>query len=111
MDINFSKEANSAIISISGRLDTITAPDFEAGLKQWLEKNERILIIDLGSVDYISSAGLRIILATAKIMKTRDGQLLLARLQPDVKRVFEISGFTTILPVYETIQSALKAAK
>jgi anti-anti-sigma factor len=111
MEIVVTQESTVAVISIIGRLDALSAPDVEEKLNQWLEQNETRLVIDLEGLDYISSAGLRILLSAAKKMKTRRGVLFLARLQAGVKQVFDISGFAAIIPIYETVGAALEAAK
>jgi anti-anti-sigma factor len=72
-----------------------------------MAEGEKDFVIDLGELDYISSAGLRVILATAKRLKEKEGKILLASLQDMVKEVFEISGFSAIIPIYESVESAL----
>jgi anti-anti-sigma factor len=111
MEIAVTQESTVAVFSITGRLDALSAPDVEKKLNRWLEQNETRLVIDLEGLDYISSAGLRILLSAAKKMKTREGVLFLARLQAGVKQVFDISGFASIIPIYETVGAALEAAK
>ena len=111
MEIVITEESAAAVFSIAGRMDALSAPDVEAKLNQWLEQNKARLIMDLEGLDYISSAGLRILLSAAKKLKARGGVLLLARLQTGVKQVFEISGFAAIIPIYETVGTALEAAK
>ncbi|MBN2439409.1 MAG: STAS domain-containing protein [Deltaproteobacteria bacterium] len=111
MEIAVTQESTVTVFSITGRLDALSAPDVEAKLNQWLEQNETRLVIDLEGLNYISSAGLRILLSVAKKMKARGGVLFLARLQAGVKQVFDISGFTAIIPIYETVGAALEAAK
>jgi len=111
MEIVIIEKPAATVFSISGRMDALSAPDVEAGINQWLEQNKMKLIMDLERLDYISSAGLRILLSAAKKMKARGGVLLLAHLQAGVKQVFEISGFTAIMPIYETVEAALEAAK
>ena len=68
------------------------------------------LALDLGGVEYISSAGLRVILASAKSLKSKDGMLLLANAQGPVKEVFDISGFGSVFSIYDSVEAALEAA-
>ena len=64
-------------------------------------------IIDFEALDYISSAGLRSILVIAKKLKAQDGQILLCSLKDAVKEVFEISGFSSIIPIHESVEAAI----
>ncbi|MCE5265763.1 MAG: STAS domain-containing protein [Deltaproteobacteria bacterium] len=111
MEMVITEASAGAVFSITGRMDALSAPEVEAKLNPWLEQKQRVLILDLEGLDYISSAGLRVLLFAAKRMKARGGVLFLARLQAGVKQVFEISGFSAILPIYDTVEAALEAAK
>ena len=72
-----------------------------------MNQREINFIINLGELDYISSAGLRSVLVTAKKLKVKNGLIFLAALTDVVRDVFEISGFSSIIPIYESIESAL----
>ena len=88
-------------------MDAVSSPALEKELSKLMAQGEKDFVIDLGELDYISSAGLRVILATAKRLKGKEGKILLASLQDMVKEVFEISGFSAIIPIYESLESAL----
>jgi len=105
--IESGKEKNAFKISVKGRMDAVSAPDFESKLGYWMDNGEINFIVDLSELDYISSAGLRSILMIAKKLKARDGKILLSALQDTVKEVFEISGFSSIIPIYDSVESAL----
>lgn len=107
MEIVTRKEKNAAVVSIKGRMDAISSPEFEKEVSELMAEGQKDFIIDFGELDYISSAGLRSILATAKKLESKEGKLLLSSLKDMVKEVFEISGFTAIIPVYESVESAL----
>ena len=111
MEMVITEASGGTVFSLTGRMDALSAPEVEAKLNPWLEENKRVLVLDLAGLDYISSAGLRILLSAAKRMKARAGVLFLARLQNGVRQVFEISGFSAILPIYDTVEAALEAAK
>lgn len=81
-------------IAVSGRVDTVTAPELEAGLKFG---DATCVVIDLGDVPYMSSAGLRLLLTAHKTMLGRGGELQVANAQPSVKEVLDITGFSDIL--------------
>ncbi len=106
MEITDRKEGNARIVSIHGRMDAVTAPEFEKALEGLMGEGETVFVVDLAQLDYISSAGLRSILALAKKLKTSGGVLHLAALQDVVKEVFDISGFSSIIPIYDSVAAA-----
>ncbi len=106
MELNNITKNNKSIISIIGKINAITAPEFEQYLKTLVNNGILKIILDFSKVDYISSAGLRAILVITKLLKTKSGSIVLASLKPEVKNVFEISGFTSIIPVVEDIEEA-----
>ena len=105
----FEQQQNDAwIFRIDGRLDSNTAPELETTLFRAIENGTRQMVIDFEALAYISSAGLRVILKTAKDLKRRDGKLVLCAMQDYVREVFEISGFDTFLPIAPTAGDALR---
>lgn len=107
MELKTRKEKNATVVSIKGRMDSISSPEFEKEVSELMAEGQINLIVDFGELDYISSAGLRSILAVAKKLENKEGKLLLSALKDMVKEVFEITGFTAIIPVYESVESAL----
>ena len=95
---------------MKGRLDAVTSPMLEKDLTDLMAGGERFFVMDLADLDYISSAGLRSILVVVKRLKERQGKLVLASLKSVVREVFEISGFSTIIPIFESVDSALSSA-
>ena len=96
MKIDKNIEGNNLTITLEGRLDTNTAPDLEKEVES-LDGVEN-LIFDFKELEYISSAGLRIILALQKIMNNQ-GSMTIKNVNDDVKEVFEITGFSDILTI------------
>ena len=94
MEIKTKAEGSRLTISVAGRVDTVTAPELEAGLKFG---DATSVVIDLGNVPYMSSAGLRLLLTAHKTMLGKGGELQIANVQPSVKEVFDITGFSDIL--------------
>ncbi|MFH1491175.1 MAG: STAS domain-containing protein [Pseudomonadota bacterium] len=107
MEIQAEKNDRALILSIKGKMDTNSSPEFEKQLSEWIAGGEKIFLLELSGLDYISSAGLRSILSTAKKLKGMEGKLLLASLQGVVREVFDMSGFSSIIPIYESTESAL----
>jgi len=107
MEISKRKEKNAVVVSVKGRLDAVTSPDFEKELTGLIAQGETRFVLDFGKLDYISSAGLRSVLATTKRLKEKQGKLFISSLKDVVKEVFEISGFSAIIPIYESPDLAL----
>lgn len=108
MEISTRKEGSAAVVSVRGRIDAVTAPEFEKGLSALMTGGDNILVLSLDGLEYISSAGLRSILSIAKQLKAKNGKLLFAGLQGPVKDVFKISGFGSIFSIFETETEALR---
>lgn len=97
MTINKISEGEKLTLALTGRLDTNSSPALEAELKQSVS-GVKELIFDFSEVEYISSAGLRILLAAQKVMN-RQGSMKLIGVNEDVMEVFEITGFSDILTI------------
>jgi anti-anti-sigma factor len=102
------KEKNTKIILIEGKMDAVSAPEFEDKMGEWIEQGETSFVINLGEVNYMSSAGLRSILIVAKRLKEQDGKLIFVNLREEVQKIFRISGFSSMIPTYESLEAALE---
>lgn len=107
MKTNIKQENGTTIISLSGRLDSNSAPLFEDELKAFLTSPERHLVFDFNDLDYISSAGLRVILNTAKTFKNGPFDFITCAMQDHVLEVFEISGFDTFITIHNSVNQSL----
>ncbi len=108
MNIDSIKKDKAILLNVNGRMDAVTAPEFEKACEHWISLGEKNIILDLSALDYISSAGLRSVLSVGKKLRTLDGKLLLCNLGGMVKEVFEISGFASIFPMLESREAALE---
>ena len=97
LTINKTIENDKAVFVLEGRLDTITAPEFEKELKDSLD-GVTDLTLDFEKLDYISSAGLRVLLAAQKTMN-RQGQMRLVHVGDIIREIFEVTGFSDILTI------------
>ena len=97
MEIITNNNGDTCSIEIIGRLDTTTAPQLEVELNSKLN-GVKNLVFDLSKLEYISSAGLRVLLSTQKIMNVQ-GNMKIVNVIPEVMEVFEITGFTEILNI------------
>ena len=85
-------------IALVGRLDTTTAPDLEKELKELFEKGTSQLCLDFEQLDYISSAGLRVLLFAQKSL-SENGKMTIRNVKPEIMEVFDITGFVDILTI------------
>ena len=106
MNITTRTHDGVTLVVLAGSLDSNTSPQAQQTLDEILAAGARKMVIDCRGLDYISSAGLRVLLGTAKRLK--GGALRLFGLNETVREVFEISGFATILAVFPTEADALK---
>ena len=97
MTINKQKEGTSLTLALEGRLDTITAPELEAVLKEEIEDVES-LTFDFTALEYISSAGLRVLLSAQKQMN-RQGTMKVTGVGEVIMEIFEVTGFSDILTI------------
>jgi anti-sigma B factor antagonist len=108
MDIFVKDTDGIKMIMVDGELDTNAAPLVEKELNQLMEQGENKILLNCEKMDFISSSGLRVLLATAQNLKERNGELRVCCLNEDVQEVFDISGFSKILMVFADDSEALK---
>ncbi len=101
-------QSDISIIRVGGYIDTTTSSELERALDSLLKAGIVRVIIDLGSVDYISSAGWGIFISEIKGIRERGGDLKLARMIPDVYEVFELLEFNYILKAFDTVEDAVR---
>ena len=97
MEVTLDKNGSTLKVSVSGRLDTTTAPELEKTLGSQLEGIES-LTLDFGDLAYISSAGLRVLLALQKTMN-RQGQMAVTHVNDNIMEVFDVTGFLDMLTI------------
>ncbi len=97
LNINTKKDGAKLCVDLEGRLDTVTAPDLEKCFKEALPGTAE-LTIDCQKLDYVSSAGLRVLLSTQKIMN-KQGSMKLTHVSESIMEIFEVTGFTDILTI------------
>ncbi|TVQ97682.1 MAG: anti-sigma factor antagonist [Desulfovibrionales bacterium] len=107
MEFSSTKVQQGVTIKATGRMDAVTAPSFEQECLRWMEQGNVTLILDFSGLEYISSAGLRVILGIGKKLKNQDGLLIFGGMSAMVREVFDISGFTSIFPVHDSMEAAL----
>ena len=109
MEIIEESQSGINIYRLNGRLDSNTSQGFEKKIFQAIDNGSKSMIIDFKNLDYISSAGLRVILKATKALKREEGTILLCDMQDYVKEVFESAGFDSFLSIVGTMDDALNA--
>ncbi|MBP6188780.1 MAG: STAS domain-containing protein [Azonexus sp.] len=111
MNLPTREQAGVLIVSVSGRIDHITSEEFTKSLDPLLDQctqGHPSILLDFSGVDYISSAGLRVLMMASRRAKAQKGVFAIAALQPMVQEVFAISRFNLIVPCYVSVETACK---
>lgn len=109
MEILEQKIGNVNIISLSGRLDAYSANDLERKLDSLIDADQVQLVVNLGRLEYMSSSGLRVLLAALKKVRKQQGDIKLACLKPYIKEVFDIAGFTQLFTIFDAEEAAVSS--
>ncbi|MFZ0565229.1 MAG: STAS domain-containing protein [Chlamydiales bacterium] len=103
------KKGQATIFSLKGRLDSSTSPDLEHAILQSIEKGSKEVVLDLSSLDYISSAGIRVLVHCLKKIEKKHGHFFLASIPKSIEDVLYKTGFLPYFKVFEKKAQALKA--
>ncbi|MCL2219861.1 MAG: STAS domain-containing protein [Chitinispirillia bacterium] len=98
MEIVKSQQDGKVVFTLTGRLDTNTAPEFQAALLSVFD-GDKYVVLDFAGLEYISSAGLRVLLLGEKTAKMKDSAMSLINVREEIREVFEMTGFTDILKI------------
>lgn len=107
MKIEETKSGRTLVVAVDGRLDARSAPSFQDQLLGRIEGGETALLLDLSGLDFLSSAGLRVLLIVAKRLRDGDGRFAVCSLRDNIDEVFRISGFASIIDIHPDRQTAL----
>ncbi len=108
MEFKAEKRDAAMALQVFGRMDAVTAPEFENECQKHIDAGETVMVVDLAGLEFISSAGLRSILATAKKLKSAGGKMVFCNLSGMVKEVFQVSGFASMFPMADSLDEALQ---
>ena len=108
MEIKISEINDIIIVSLEGKLDSTTAPEAESAINEYIEKKVPKMLVSLEKTSYVSSAGLRVFLATAKRMTAAGAAVKFCCPNDIVQEILDISGFSAILDVKSSQEEALK---
>ena len=99
METKITKEGAQTIIKVDGRMDTLNAKEVEQSIQQVLQEAKPDVCIDCEDLEYISSSGLRVFMTILKYTNSVDGKLVLQKMRPDVKDVFDMTGFSALFNI------------
>lgn len=99
------------LLRLKGRLDTKNYEKMEEQIFNEIEQGKLLFVADLGSLDYVSSSGLRVLLKALKAVSAKNGRFALAALNENIMEVFEISGFNKFFEIYPDVDIALKSVE
>ena len=106
MEMTTDRRDGVLALAVQGRIDGASVARFEQAVETAIAADDRAVVLDLGALTYVSSAGLRAILLIAKTLWERDGFFALCSVPEKVREVFEVSGFDKIIGIYETAAEA-----
>jgi anti-sigma B factor antagonist len=108
MEIIKEEQNGVSILKLLGRLDSNTSAEFEEQILGMIGHGVKSVVVDFEGLDYISSAGLRVLLKAAKEIRRSEGKIVLCSMNDYIKEVFEIAGFVSIFPIATSMDGALK---
>jgi len=111
MEIIEKTSGSITIVYLKGRLDTVTAPAVESRLLEMFQEGKKYMVLDFQGVNYLASAGMRVLLSLAKRIKNLSGRLMLTALLPAIHDVLSITGFLPYFEIHETVDKAVEAMK
>lgn len=112
MQVTAMRHADVLVVAVTGRIDYMNAEDFKSALQPHLlncAAGGDQVVLDLARLEYVSSAGLRVLMIAAKDVRARKGRFVAVSLQPVVREIFEISRFTLVFDLFDSVQDALHA--
>jgi len=107
MEIATQEFQRVAVMSVSGRVDSATAPELESRLRALVEADKNQIVLDLKDVEYMSSAGLRAMVSTLKQVKRVNGDLRISSPSPRVEEVLRLAGLTSIFSIHSSQEEAI----
>ncbi len=109
MSFTTKKENDIVIVTADGRIDSNNANDFEGTFSRTIAEGNFHVIMNFEYLNYMSSVGLRVLLVTAKQLKNNNGKIVFCNMKPHIREVFDVSGFSSLFFITETLQDAIAA--
>ncbi len=111
MDITIARQGVHLIVGVEGRLDGAHAAEFQAAMEGAIQPSDQAVIVDMGGVQFIASAGLRVFLVVGRLLQKQNTNLVGCSVSGPLREVFAISGFDKIVQLYDSRADALRALK
>jgi anti-anti-sigma factor len=108
MELSETRRDGVLILELKGRLDAETSPMFEGRLLGHIRQGERRIVLQGSGLDYVSSSGLRALLMADRLLKDPPGKIVVCGLMARIERIFQITGFSSIFPVHESLEEAVR---
>ena len=99
MKIEVKQDGEIFVVELEGRMDTNTSPEFQKEMEAYYSKEGFNMILDFDKLDFVSSAGLRVLLLIQKKSKALSGSLVIKNVKPEIQEVFDMTGFSDILTI------------
>ena len=109
MKVTIERNGETLIAMAEDRVDGTNASEFQQALESAISGSDRVVVLDCENLTYISSAGLRVVLLTARALQRQNSKFAVCSLSEQIREVFEISGFDKIIPVHPTRSEAIGA--
>jgi anti-sigma B factor antagonist len=109
LQYSLSEQGNIAVIKIGGRLDVETSPEFHKRLKELVDKGTKNVVINMGKLIFIASAGLGVLINLNGAIKKNGGKLVLSSMSDKIAKIFKLLGFINLFETYESDQKAIDA--
>ena len=107
MEIQTKRDGNTAVVSVSGRLDAVTAEEYRTAVRVLVETGATRVVVDLQELRYISSTGMSALVLTARWLKEKNGRFGIASLRESVQSVIEMCGIGKLVNIYPSVPEAL----
>jgi anti-sigma B factor antagonist len=107
MDIQTQEHKRVVVVSVAGRIDSATAGEFEDTLNEFTQQGKNNIVLDLSDVDFISSAGLRVLVTARKAVKSSGGEIVFAESSEQVLETLEIAGLDVLFEQYPDREAAV----
>jgi anti-sigma B factor antagonist len=108
MQVNAVAYKHCDLVEVKGRVDSATAPDLAKSIESLTKNGHHKIVIDMNAVDFISSAGLRVLISTQKECRRYNrGEVVLAAVSPKVQSALDLAGFNTLFKIYKDVLSAV----
>lgn len=107
LTLNRSDAANAHILAVAGKIDARTMGEFEGGIREVMDAGHVNIVVDFADVPFISSAGLGILMSVIEEIHDSGGDLVMARVQPEVYRIFDMLEFTTLFKFFDSVEEAV----